>query len=111
ANADTPKQPVNMKRNLILLLILAVLGGGAWWASKTLNKSTTLSDYEGSFAVPDTNLIGHVRVMDRDGKTLQLDRKDGIWYVNDIYRAEPRVMEEMLETVSQIEVKYIPPAS
>lgn len=100
-----------MKRNLILLLILAVLGGGAWWASKTLNKSTTLSDYEGSFAVPDTNMIGHIRVLDRDGKTLQLDRKDGIWYVNDIYRAEPRVMEEMLETVSQIEVKYIPPAS
>lgn len=100
-----------MKRNLILFFILAVLAGGAWWASKTFNKPTTLSDYEGSFAVPDTNMIGHVRVLDRDGKTLSLDRKNGLWYVNDRYRAEPRVMEEMLETVSQIEVKYIPPAS
>ncbi len=106
-----PAQRNLMKRNLILLLVLLALAGGAWWASNNLNKSTTLSDYEGSFAVPDTTMIGHVHVLNRNGKSLRLDRKNGQWVVNDTYRVEPRVMEEMLETVSQIEVKYIPPAS
>ncbi len=100
-----------MKRNLLLLLVLAVLIGAAVWVSRMVNKPTTLSDYEGSFAVPDTTIIGHIHVVDRKGKTLRLDRKHGTWYVNDLYRVEPRVMEEMLETVSQLEVKYIPPAS
>ncbi len=100
-----------MKRNIILLLVLSVLIGAAFWVSKVYNKPTTLSDYEGSFAVPDTTIIGHIQVVDRNGKILNLDRKAGTWYVNDLYRVEPRVMEEMLETVSQLEVKYIPPAS
>ncbi|MCF8237180.1 MAG: DUF4340 domain-containing protein [Saprospiraceae bacterium] len=100
-----------MKRNIILFLVLAGLIGAAIWMSKVYNKPTTLSDYEGSFAVPDTTMIGYIQVVDRDGNTLHLDRKAGTWYVNDRYRVEPRVMEEMLETVSQLEVKYIPPAS
>lgn len=100
-----------MKRNILLLLILVALAGVAFWMSRSKEKGTTLSDYEGSFAVPDTTMIGQIQVIDRDGHTLKLDRKDGYWQVNDRYPVEPRIMEEMLQTVSQLEVKFIPPSS
>ena len=100
-----------MKRNLLLILILALLAGLAFWLARDKGKGTTLSDYEGSFAVPDTTIIGQIHVVDRDGRTLKLDRKNGYWEVNERYPVEPRIMEEMLETVSQLEVKFIPPSS
>lgn len=100
-----------MKRNIILLVALLVLSALAWYLVKEAGKGSTLSDYEGSFAVPDTTMIGRVKVLDRQGRSLDLQRKDGYWELNGKYRAEPRIMKEMLETVSQIEVKFIPSAS
>lgn len=100
-----------MKRNVLLLLALVLLSVVAWYIVKEANRASTLSDYEGSFAVPDTTMIGRIKVLDRQGKSLDLLRKEGFWELNGKFRVEPRIMKEMLETVSQLEVKFIPPAA
>lgn len=100
-----------MKRNIILLVALLALSAVAWYLVREARKGSTLSDYEGSFAVPDTTMIGRIKVLDRQGRSLDLARKESYWELNGKYRAEPRIMKEMLETVSQIEVKFIPSPS
>ncbi|MBP6183705.1 MAG: DUF4340 domain-containing protein [Saprospiraceae bacterium] len=100
-----------MKRNLLLLLALTVLVALSWWFYQNGQKGSTLSDYEGAFAIEDTSIIAKIVVQDRKGGRLQLERQPNHWLVNSRFRAEPRIMKEMLETVSQLEVKFIPPAS
>ena len=100
-----------MKRNVLLFLLLIVLVGVAWWATQNRSTGTTLSDYEGSFKVPDTTQIGKIFIADRNGQTVTLERQGRGWVVNGSYPVAPSAMEEMLETVSTVEVKFIPPKS
>lgn len=100
-----------MKRNIILLILLAGLGAIGWWVYQRNASGTTLSSYEGSFAIPDTNMIAKVSMLDRNGKRLTVERKDGYWVVNDTYPAEPVIISELLRTLSLLEVKFIPPQS
>jgi hypothetical protein len=99
------------RNNILLLLVLIILGGLLWWLMQRDVGESTLSTYQGDFSVPDTNMIAKIRVMDRNNKTLTFERKDGFWMVNDTFKVEPRSMTEMLETVSQLEIRFIPPAS
>lgn len=99
------------RNNIILLLILILLGGLLWWLMQRDFGDSTLSEYQGSFSVPDTNMIAKIRVMDRNNESLTFERKEGYWMVNDTFKVEPRSMTEMLETVSQLEIRFIPPES
>lgn len=100
-----------MKRNVILLLLLVLLGVGAWWMYDKQRSASTLSHYEGAFAVPDTSMIGKVSILDRQGRRLLLERQKGYWLVNEQHPAEPIIVNEMLRTLSQVEVRFIPPKS
>jgi hypothetical protein len=100
-----------MKRNIILLILLLGLCALAWWAYQRNAGGTTLSSYEGTFAIPDTNMIDKVSMVDRNGKKLTVERKEGYWLVNDKYPAEPVIVTELLRTLSLLEIKFIPPKS
>lgn len=100
-----------MKRNIILLTLLISLGAIGWWVYQRNASGTTLSSYEGSFAIPDTTMIAKVSMLDRNGKRLTVERKEGYWLVNDTYPAEPVIVSELLRTLSLLEIKFIPPQS
>lgn len=92
-------------------MVLLVLGGLLWWLMQRDSGQSTISNYEGSFAVPDTNMIAKIRILDRNNNSLSFARQEGYWIVNDSFKVEPRIMKELLETVSELEIRYIPPAS
>lgn len=100
-----------MKKNMLLLGLLIILGLLAWWVVDRQSANTTLSSYEGSFAIPDTAMIGKVTMLDRTGKKITVERQEGYWMLNERFVAEQTAIRELLRTLSSLEVKFIPPKS
>lgn len=101
---------MNKRTNLLLLTGLILLVGIIWWMQRKDGGTTTLTSWEGAFAVKDTASIGKIRILDRDEHQLLLHRDGSRWIVNEKFPVEPRIMREMLETVSQLEILFIPPS-
>ncbi len=100
-----------MKKNLLLLLFFVLLGGGAWFAlKKNQGKTGSTQNWDMEFAVKDASQIQKIFIADRAGKTATLDRKpDGTWIYNGKYKARDGAMEILLQTITRINVNYIPP--
>lgn len=99
-----------MKRTLLLAALFLVLGGSAWYAIhlKNSQKGTKIS-WDMDFAVRNTDDIGKIFIADRKGQTALLERKEDKWIYNGKYPARPTAVDLLLETISKINVEYIPP--
>ncbi len=102
-----------MNRNLkILAVLLLVLGLLTWlYRCGPLRASGgAQASWDRAFRIEDTRAIGKVfMVRKTDGATVTLLRRGNDWYVNDRYKANPNVVENLLEAMGGIRLKYIPP--
>ncbi len=99
-----------MNRRILLLIVLLVLGGIAWWLSQRGSPSTLdkpLSD----FAIADTSRVTRVFIVDKDGKTVDLQRTSKGWTANGIYEARQVQIDMILKTFLRVEVKSPVPKS
>jgi hypothetical protein len=95
------------KTNLILVALLAVLGSISAWYFATKNRDTSLDGYDFEFAVKDTANIGKIFIADRTGKTATLTRVSGNeWQINGKFKAMPNAINNLLDVVARIELKY-----
>ncbi len=100
--------PKNLSILLALALILALLTWfyqcGPWSARKKRQ------NWDRDFRIEHTDAIGKIfMVRKTDGAIVTLQRKGQAWYVNDEYKANPNVVDNLLEAISGLRVKYIPP--
>lgn len=99
-----------MKQILIYLAILAALGVAAW--ALVFNKSFgTIPLSEKAFAVEDTLKISKVFLADAGEREIILSREGNHWVVNGQFRARPDAIHTLMQTVSQLHVKYPVPKS
>ncbi|MFM7400782.1 MAG: hypothetical protein ACKO4W_07735, partial [Bacteroidota bacterium] len=98
-----------MKRTLLLAAILAVLAAAAWYAISQQNTKSSKISWDMDFAVRNTDDIGKIFIADRENRTATLERKDGSWIYNGKYPARQTAVDILLETVSRLNVQYIPP--
>ncbi len=101
-----------MKKTLILVLLFLVLGGAAFYMMKKKDVTTTavVTD-DRNFAVKDISTIGKVFIANRNGAKVTLELIDGQWMVEGKYKARENAIENLMHTISTIEMKYIPPQS
>lgn len=87
-----------MKKTILYILILAVLGFGVWF---TFFKETTnpFGNSEAGFTVTDTAAIGKIFMAHTDGRTVTLGRKDGQWLLDGKYPVLRAAMESLLATL------------
>ncbi len=99
-----------MKRTLLLTALFLVLGSSAWYAFhlKNSRKGTHIS-WDMDFPVRNTEDIGKIFIADRRGQTATLERKGGKWIYNGQYPARRTAVNLLLETISKLNVQYIPP--
>ncbi|MCC6938656.1 MAG: hypothetical protein IT226_10585 [Flavobacteriales bacterium] len=99
-----------MNRKWLLLGLLILLSGVAWWLAR--NKSdSTLDRPLTDFAVPDTSRVTRIFIADKKGHTVDLVRaKDG-WWLNGKYRVRQPEVTTALKTFLRIEVKSPVPKS
>ncbi|MGA1544013.1 MAG: DUF4340 domain-containing protein [Saprospiraceae bacterium] len=101
------------KRTRLLLILLSVAGLSYWIVSQVENKSEGGSmnqlSAERNFAVPNIEEVAKVFLADRKGNTTLLLKQKDKWLVNDRYKANPNTIENLLNTIQKIEIKYKPP--
>lgn len=99
-----------MTRTLILFLLVLILGGGTYWfLSNKEDEKTTLAGWDRDFAVENVDDIYKIFLADRFNERVTLERKSGHWIYNENYKANPNVVENLLDAIRRVEMKYKPP--
>ena len=94
-----------MNRLLLLILGILVLGLIIWFAKKGGN-SDLASAYQ--FAVPEAQKIYSIKIHDQSKTVVRLNRGKEGWLYNDIYVARPDAIENLLDAITRVELKFIP---
>lgn len=95
-----------MKKNSTLLLILTVLvlAGVAYWVMKTDDSAgggKAMSD----FAIENTEDIDKIIIKEINGNKAELEKKEGVWRVNEKYNAREENVNLLLKTFKNISVQ------
>jgi len=94
-----------MKRNLITIIILAVLALVAVILVLNNNKGTLRSEV-GNFAIDDTASVTKIYMADMQGNQVLLrEEQPGNWSLNDTIKARKEGVELLLSTISRLAVK------
>ena len=96
-----------MKRSYLLIILLLALAGAVYYFTREDPYSTLGKDND--FAVRDTAKIGKIFIADRDGASVTLKKNSKYWFVNDGYRANPAIMENLMRVIYGMEVLMRPP--
>lgn len=102
-----------MKKTWLLAALFALLGAGTWYVLTKKQAQTGSRDAgDMAFAVKDASQIHKIFLADRNGKSATLVRlPDGSWQYNGKWKARPTAVRNLLETLTQINVNYVPPQS
>ena len=98
------------KSNLVLLVVVVVLTilVVTLYLTKNIDKQSVLRD----FAVEDTASISKIFLADKNNNSVTLERIDGVWYVNETYKARKDFIDVLLSTIKNVEVSApVPEAS
>jgi Domain of unknown function (DUF4340) len=95
------------KNNLILILIFAVLGGAAYYFLKNKNNKTSIVAADQDFAVPREK-VGKIFIADRKNHQITVSLVNDEWLVQGQHKVKKDVINNCLEAISSIKVKYIP---
>ncbi len=96
---------------LILFVLLGIIVGYLIFsrAPEQDNLSSLVADRK--FAPNDIDEVYKIFLADRAGNQTTLTRQNGYWLYNGEYRARPNAIENLLDAVKRIQVKYKPPVA
>jgi hypothetical protein len=95
-----------MKRTLILFLTVLLLGGLAYYLTAGNKQQATVGERD--FALPQTERIHRIRIADRSGHDVSLERGGPTgWLANGLPAGE-NVMKNLLQAVEGITVQSLP---
>lgn len=95
-----------MKKNLLLLIVFAVLAIAAYFVYLKKNGSTIANEPLTDFAIADTASITKLFLTDKKGNSVLLERKPGeLWALNGKYKARKDAIDLVLETIYRIRVR------
>lgn len=98
-----------MNRNIVLIVILVIAGGIAWYVWKNKKDPTsTLDRSESNFKIEDVNTIGRIIITNKNGARSDLKRKDDRWLINDQHLVRKTNIEHLLNGISRQHLDYIP---
>ncbi len=98
-----------MKNTVLLLLLFLLVGSLTFYFFKKEDKKTTILTEDGDFAVKNIDEIRKIRLSDKNGTTTVLEKKSNHWQVNEQWKANPNAINNLLETIQRVSIKYIPP--
>jgi hypothetical protein len=96
-----------MKKNFILLGILALLIGGVIWVRSKSHTSTLADEALTNFAIEDTASVTKMFIADHLGNTIQLERQadSKLWKLNGKYEARKDVVDLLLDLIKRVSVR------
>ena len=99
-----------MKKTYLLLAIFAAVGSATAWFVATRNpEKSTIVSADKNFAVQNTDEIEKIFIADRLGKSVTLQRKNGVWMIDGTnFKVRKTAINVLLETIKKMTVKYVP---
>ena len=96
-----------MKKNLILLIALLIVGAVAWFFYQNSGTSSIKDEPLANFAIDDTASVNKIIITDHDGNVAKLERIPGrrLWQLNDQYPAREDAVNLLLETFKRIRIR------
>jgi len=94
-----------MKRITLLLLVVAIVGGIAFYLSTSNDPFRSEGIEQSDFAIPDTASIGKILIADRSGRIVIVSRGDGRWMLNGKYPAREDAITTLLRTFKNIYIQ------
>jgi len=88
-----------MKKNVIYLVILALLAFAVIYLFKFKGDRSSIASQLKDFAIADTAAISRVVITDKQGKILVLKKEKSGWFVNDTIPARKDIVQVLLETL------------
>lgn len=95
-----------MRKTVLYLLILAVLGFGIYYFIIRQNSEMPYSKSEADFTIKDTASIGKIFLAAQGGESVTVERTDSGWVVNKRYRALKSTLDELLSTLTKQAALY-----
>ncbi|MCC6725236.1 MAG: DUF4340 domain-containing protein [Saprospiraceae bacterium] len=98
-----------MKKNYLLLAIFLLLAGfTAWYVLSGKKDEKHTLGWDRNFKVEERD-IQKIFLAKRTGVTTTLERDGDHWKVNGQWRASENAVENLLETVTKLELAFVPP--
>jgi len=97
-----------MKRTLLLLLVLLLLGVLYFGFVKKEDQTSSIKIEDREFVLKDQSKVDVITIDSKGRPPIHLGKtKDG-WYINNKQRANQRIVQNMLNTLERMAIKYIP---
>lgn len=98
-----------MKRNLILLIAVLVIGAVTWYVYKhRTDPTTTIDRAESNFRIENTATIGRIILSQKDGTRSDLKREGDHWIVNGQHRVRQSNIDHLLNGIQKQNLDHIP---
>jgi hypothetical protein len=94
------------RETIVLVAIFLCLGIGFFLLQF---KNEPLVDPDRTFHIEDKQRVYEVFITHRDGEQVKLSKKNGFWLLNDTFKANPNIIENLLDAIARIQIKYVPP--
>ncbi len=100
-----------MNRTFLYLIIFLALGGATWWmlSESEKDEKTSLLGADRKFKIEQPETIQKIFIADRTGNNTTLVRKGTEWIYNDKYIARSNAVENLLDAITRVQIKYQPP--
>lgn len=99
-----------MKKTLIMFVLFLALGIGTFaFLNQQTEEITTVAGNDRAFAVEDPNDIHKIFIADRNGKETTIERNGEEWKVNGKYKARDNAMKNLMNVLTKVQIKNIPP--
>ncbi|THH41313.1 hypothetical protein [Neolewinella litorea] len=96
-----------MNRTLLLLALVLLLGGVAWFATRS-SATPVDGSAERTFGYPDTDRIHRIFIADREGNQATLERGGPTGWRYNGHPANENAMKNLLQAVGQVSVQRLP---
>lgn len=98
-----------MKRSLSLFLLLLIAGGFYFYLEQSEDAKLSSLKADRAFKLERIDELYKIVITEKNKKSIILDRKsEDSWLLNNKYLARKNAMDNLLEVVQQLEIKYIP---
>ncbi len=99
-----------MKRTGLLLIVFFTLGLIIYVIFRANRQQEQQLGWDRQFAL-EPGRVHKIFLAHRDGETITLSRVGDYWLLNDSLRARPNAMENLLDAIGRVSMKYRPPES
>ena len=102
-----------MRKNTILLLLLLLLGGLAWYGynANVKGNSSSIDVSDREFAVENIEDVQRIKLTRRTGREIDLVKEGNDWFVGkNKKKVSDNVMSNLTNVIKNIQIKFIPPA-